>query len=518
MSRKPKESPKIQVVQPPPVSQEEGELIEIADLSSAWGAWSAGIYDPFQPFDELGDNALAAIMFDPTKAVGNMYIKFDFEKNTGSIEHSGGTTFPHTADGLVRCLTYGGKQPSSLNEHGCGLKTSLAILDPNNQVWEIWIKTVIDGNLRYFRVKAPYSNKMRITKETNWPGKNQSAESGSFIQFPIKNEQFKNLYSTKNAKMTDKTDLHNRIKCHFSHLWMKIDPYINGNIRIFYNEEQVQPFSFLRQEVHEHVQNIKNKEPITMTTGGIIKIEEIKLKVEPHKKIPGSYTFKYAMETNGVYVFKNGRLIEQITSGDLYKRIFGCVPDPHHNGTIIIANMIGEQKKLPRTVPTKNRFGIGDLFNEFIDLLRQNITPFPSREHISEDVIVEAYKTRWENTFKTLGDNITLAQEKTFHISDTVLTPQIDLVQERNNIITLMEFKASPKLQNEHIAQILFNWLLSSNSRDTQGKIVNPVIILRAMDNCVITDTHKQYLQLLKEKIGFNLIIRNNKDEELYRV
>jgi hypothetical protein len=507
---------------------QEGEFIEIADMLPAWTAWASSIYSAFQPFDEIGDNAMAAIMaafLDALhQAVGKIYIDFNFETNMGSIEHSGGTTFPHTVDengqvrwdGLVRCLTYGSKNPTGLNEHGCGLKTSLAILDPKNETWEIWIKLVVNGVLMYFRVKAPYSSKMKITRESSWAGKDSTAEPGSFIKFPINKTHFKGLYASKDAKMNDLKDLHNRIKCHFSHVWMKVEPYINGGINIMYNGVRVPPFSFISQEVNEFVEGRRVCE-FELSTGAVVKLEEINLKSNA-RKIPSSYTFKYAMEANGVYIFKNGREIEKVNGGELYKRFFGASPDNHHNGRIVILNMTGKQEQLPPTVPTKNRFGISALFDEFIELSSNCITPFAKREHVSEEMDVITYRQRRENTLKTVDDKFTLEQEKTLSLSDTVRTPPIDLIETWGNNMSIMEFKATTVVRTEHIAQLAFNCMLASSSKEAENKTVKPVLVLRSMDDnkAAVSDMHKEYLRIVSEKLNFKLSIRNTKDEVLY--
>jgi hypothetical protein len=500
-------------------TQEDGEVIELKEFSSAWIAWSAQSYDSFQPIAELFDNAAAAIMTALAKPIGHIYIKINFESNKGSIEHSGGTTFPHTGDELVRCLTYGGKRQTNLNEHGCGLKTSLAILDKPNKEWEIWIKVVIDGNLHYYSIKAPYSNHMRIKPETYWPGENQTAEPGSFIKFPIKKEMFKELYATKDAKMADTNDLHNRIKCKFSHLWMLVDPIINRSITIHYNEDTIAPFSFLTQDVYEFVDDIKKSE-FKLSTGPVCKVEQLQLKKVNGKKIPGSYMFKYAMDANGVYIFKNGRLIQIINSGELYKRVIGSSPDNHHNGIIIIVNMTGNQDQLPPTVPTKNKFGQSELFNEFLDSLHEVIVP-PKREQACEQTNKLKYMTDRANTLKSMGIKFDHHTEKSFRLSDTVRTPPIDGVEiiVNNVSVTIMEFKESTKLQSETISQMFFYWSLVSKSEELQGKMLQPVIMLQSMDNNqgAVSDSNKFYLQFLNDNYGCNMIIRNFKNEELFK-
>jgi hypothetical protein len=177
---------------------------------------------------ELIDNAIAAIISEAA-CQGRIYINFNFGSTIGSIEHSGGKTFPQDKVELIRVLTYGGIQATRLNEHGCGLKSSLAILDPTNSVWKIYFKYVENGLLKVKSISAPYSNKMRICDELEWPGVDKTAENGTYILFPVSKERFVNMYQKKTALMED---LHDRIKCHFTHMWMKLDEFIEGKLRM----------------------------------------------------------------------------------------------------------------------------------------------------------------------------------------------------------------------------------------------------------------------------------------------
>ena len=118
-----------------PVVETVSSTISIDDAGSLWSTLSSMCYDNFQPINELCDNAIAAIIALTVALIsGDIYITFNFSTNMGSIEHSGGVTFPTDPDGLKRCFTVGGKQQTSLNEHGSGLKSSLAISSNSKQI------------------------------------------------------------------------------------------------------------------------------------------------------------------------------------------------------------------------------------------------------------------------------------------------------------------------------------------------------------------------------------------------
>ena len=500
----------------PDATVETTMMITLDNSNLCWDAYASQCYDNFQPFDELIDNAIAAITA-VTPVKGTISINFNFDANIGSIEHSGGITFPTDAAGLTRCMTYGGKRATHLNEHGCGLKSSLAILDRSNTAWAIWFKCIENGVLMRYRLAAPYGGRLSIAKNPSpWPGSDTSNEPGSCIQFPLRKESFAGLYAKKDAKMADMAKLNDRIKCHFSHMWMKHPDVMEGRVRIHYNGEAIVPFSFQTAEVYEHVERLVKKE-FTLSTGARVEIEEITLK--PGARVPGTHTFKHAMSSTGVVLFKNGRYIEFITcDGDvrrLYSKIFGCVPHNSHNGRIRLVNMMGTQDTLPATVTTKNQFQPQTpLFEEFVSSLSKNITPYEKAEHVSEETMVIKYKNENEAAAKAMGIVCTYELEVKFLLEDGSLSPPIDLVRSQADKIEVMEFKVSPKVQVDHLSQLMMNWLLAKAANP--GKEVSAILVLPEAEIEAVGKQHRQYLLILKEACGFAPVIRTNKNRQLY--
>ncbi len=506
-----------------PTEDEEVGVFDISANTGIWETCGAQQYDVLQPINELVDNALAAILSALLAIIsGNIYVIIDLDKNRGSIEHSGGITFPTDMKGLAECFMYGAKKRSSmLNEHGCGLKTSLAILDPENRSWKLTIKKVNEDNeLDYYTVQAPYQNKMQLKRTTTWPGVNTEVKNGSIIEFPIDKSYFKALYSSKSPKMSDIIDLHDRIKCHLSYMWMRVPELLDNRVRMYYNGDIVTPFKFNHDGVDEYVESKSRTDSIKMNEGRYsLDIEKIKLK-RSAKKISGTRNFKYAMDANGVYIYKNGRLIEAVNGNErdrkLYSRIFGCVPDPHHNGHIVIVNISGGQSDLPQTVPTKNRFKDGDLFNELIDKLHEQLRNlFPTREHVSEDDDIIKWKTAKENMLVSMGMSYTIRQEDSYKLPDGHRTPRIDIIETVNGLDNIYEFKAKVKPETEHIGQILLNWKMAKHANP--DKTIKPILMLRATDGIVeIPQNIISMLTYLKTSDDFDLVIRNTKNETLY--
>lgn len=504
-----------------------GESFDIPDNSNAaWCAWASQDYDHFQPYVELGDNAFAAILgaaADGKCISGEIRIVFDFDANVGSIEHSGGRTFPLNVAELARCFTYGGKSPTKLNEHGCGLKSSLAIIDPANEQWKIYIKYVSDGMLKVKRVSAPYSNKMTLYDETSWIGHNKNVENGSFITFPIDKSRFSSIYQKKDKALM--ADIHDRIKCEFTHMWMKVDEFIDGRIQMYYNNEKIMPFSFGAEGLQDYISKIKNTE-FALTSSAKIKVQHVALSeaASSRKGLTGSYKFKRAMSSNGAYLFKNGRFIEHInideaSRGNLYTSIFGSVPDNHHNGNIVIINMIGNQEQLPATVPTKNRFKGSALFDELIEALNRNIDKPMQKRDGKEACDVEKYVDKLKHTLKQYKPGATVETEIKFNHADgnTQFAP-IDIVVTDGNERKIIECKRSIGPTKDDIGQLFINWMVAKNLPVNEAYTLKPVLLYRSTKETtnIVNAGVKCILDILAQTSDFHPTILNYDDVQLY--
>jgi hypothetical protein len=494
------------------------ELKSAGSVEAAnWVAWSKQQHSPRQSIDELVDNAIAAVLGGIT-GTGKVYVRFAFDTNTGHIEHSGGSTFPTDSAGIVRCLTYGGRSPTFLNEHGCGLKTSLAILDPSNSKWKIFIKGVESGVLKFYSISAPYSNKMSIVPETTWPGQDKSAEPGSLIQFPITHSLFSGLFKSGTKLDNKEKEIGVRFKNHLAHMWQCVEKVLNGDIQLFYNGEKVTPFSFRNPDVLDYVDVYRAKKVYSLSTGGYAEITEIKLK-DIARDIPGTNIFKHSMKANGAYLFKNGRFIEAINNDDarnLYTAIYGRSPHNLFNGYIQLINLVGAQDVLPATVPTKNRFVEGPLFEELIALIAKNITPITNGlDDRSELEIRDKFKADRERTMRSIGIlGYSIEKEKQFVIRDS-LTPKIDLFEKNGLKCVVMEFKRNNKPSVQDFHQLLGNWSYACEAYP--DKDVEAALYISPSPDFQMTRDHKEFLHILAKRYKFYPSIYDYDNNLLYR-
>jgi hypothetical protein len=241
--------------------------------------------DSMQPISEIIDNSIAA------KST-LIKITIDFDKNYGSIEDNG-HGFPTKSDELSRCFTYSPdtRVQTDLNEHGCGLKSSLAILDPADADWKISWKA--GGKL--YRVEAPYAKETHaaIHIET-WPGSIQDP-TGSLIEFPIQKNQLSSLYQKRGTSMAN---ILIKLKDEISQYWMKHSRVMSGIVKLYLNNEHVVPFMVPHDDTN-YVKSVKNFN-CTLTSGAKVDGTHYVLA----ESIPNSW-FRKSVSCNGIYIFES---------------------------------------------------------------------------------------------------------------------------------------------------------------------------------------------------------------------
>jgi hypothetical protein len=465
--------------------------------------------DAMQPISEILDNSIAA------KATV-IKINIDFDKGYGSIEDNG-HGFPSDSEGLSRCFTYSPdiRVQTDLNEHGCGLKSSLAILDPIDESWKVTWK-----NSKIYQVKAPYSIASHSAScIEEWPGTIHE-KTGTLIEFPIKKDQFKSLYTKKQSKMDPKIVL-SKLKEELSQIWMKMPQISTGSIKIYLNEEIIEPFKFPHED-NNYVDSHKNLSH-TLKDGGKLEITHYNIL----KTIPNSW-FKYSETSTGFYMYKNGRLIQKIISGALYEKLSGHVVDNHYSGNIVIVNITGKQEQLPITVPTKNKFKPTDniIFDEVIAFIQEKVEMKLTKvKPKSEEQLMEKFQNLRERNFASEEDTyykFLLKEQLTFK-EDNLNSPQIDAIEIINKKANVYEAKRENTVALCHIIQLYSNWILSIDAIKEQyvnvEKVIPILIIDQEESKFIISDGLKAKIKKLDEnsKCGFPIQIRNYHNDELYK-
>jgi len=462
--------------------------------------------DCLQPLLEIIDNSFAA---EPT--IIDCWV--DFETNRGSIEDDG-KGFPTTSEELSRCMTYSPDKrvQTNLNEHGCGMKSSLAILDPADESWSITWK-----NGGTFQMKAPYCSESHIANKIGeWHGK-LNGKTGTLIEFPIQKKQLSSLYTKKGTSMTNVIP---KLKEELSQYWMRLPKFVNGTIKMYLNGEQIIPFVFPHDDTN-YVTRVKN---FTCKLSSGATIDGSHYVIAQH--IPNSW-FRKTITANGLYLNKNGRLIEKVTSGALYKQITQLDVNTTLNGNIVVVNVYGDQKDLPVTVPTKNKFkpSHNPLFDEMIGILQKEVK-FEStiEKHQSEESLLSKFEKMRSDAFGSEDYNYEFKLKEHIEFKeDNLNSPQLDAYEIIDNKAIVYEAKRENKVALQHINQIYCNWILSVDAIKEKflsiGKVI-PILLINAdEDSYSLNESLQIKIKKLNEnsKIGFPLEIRNYDNKQLYK-
>jgi hypothetical protein len=472
-----------------------------------WNTLKKNQYDEcLQPLLELLDNAFAS-------GSSKIYCTLDFEKNMGSIEDNG-KGFGNDPEDLSRCFTYGPDIPkqTDLNEHGCGMKSSLAILDPNDSQWTVTWK----WNGYIYQVKAPYARdgSFEATQISEWPGK-LTETTGAIIEFPFVKENLSSLYEKKHLASFKHAIV--KLQKELSHTWMFYDPFTTGKIQLYLNDVLVVPY-VMPSASTEHIAKV-TVHNATLANGAQVHIEEYIIA----KDLPNSNWFTKAMASNGAYIFKNGRSIVKVNSGEDYRAIFGVCPDNHHNGMIVLINIIGPANTLPITVPTKNKFK--KIGNPNYDLLIEYVSKTvhtPAHDKPSEEKLLDAFRTSRMNTFKTLKIKHEILVEKQISFGDQMFSsPSLDAIETIQDAVYIYEAKKENRVSLQNILQMYGNYLLATAAlqvRDKTESVPTPVILIHADNTYKVPDSLINTIGILcgQSKIGFPLEIWNYKAEKLF--
>lgn len=331
-----------------------GDEIEFqidANPMYSWTAWGNMSYK------SVAD--VIAELVDNSKQAGATTVKIKIFNENGrrfiTIEDNGSWD-KITKDILVKCFGYGKSKTAvkkGLNEHNCGLKHSLAYMDPQNMFWIIQIRK--DGVT--WELTAPYCHTMKMVKNTSYIGELSDANS-TIIKIPLEDTQFRTLYYTRSVKGNiNESMLTERLGLYLSSFWMRCDDFMQKKFQIFLNNAPVEPYDILRDpkvEFGDKGKIPKKKMKLSDDSPDIeVEIWHLHLTEKYRKDHP---IFKRSPDYAGAFIFKHGRYIK----GHIFPEIYGKSRDHHFSGHLVIVNITGDSVGLPATHTTKNDFNNKD--------------------------------------------------------------------------------------------------------------------------------------------------------------
>jgi hypothetical protein len=425
----------------------------------SWKSWGNNQYTSIADvIAEIIDNSIQA-----NTGKNGVYIDITTENGQRWLTiEDGGRWDPITTDVASRCFGYGTisseKKKDGLNEHNCGLKNSLAYLDMTNNRW--FIQIVQDGTV--WTLKAPYKTDMELKTGIPYQGKLNLANS-TLIRVPVDDTQFKTLYERTPTGKTNDDKLGERLRLYLATMWMMHTDIINKNVPIYYNGEVVEPYSFDREDGTE----VMKYDKTPLVAGNFtfnVEVRRVQLLPQYRKDHP---IFKRTIEHAGVFIFKNGRLINKVPE---FKQIYGITRDGHYSGKVLIVNVTGDSRALPETCTTKNGFSSHDSkLQALYDCIRTSYSLYGARtaddlEHkIVERELVRrfgeikkklaekrigkgTYEIREEMTLKLQSDGVPLVNKE-----------KIDLLEidKTDKCVTIWEAKKTA-LTVENLRQLFF--------------------------------------------------------------
>jgi hypothetical protein len=453
-----------------------------------------------EPIAELIDNSIAANATE-------IRTQLDFDGlKMGSIEDNG-KGFPTSSEELYRCFTYGNndENTSELNEHGCGLKSSLSVLDKSDKNWRCYWK----NNNQVYRLKSSFtSDEHEVVKGGTWNGE-MTSPGGVLINFPIDKQGFADLYCSNKAKM-ETSDLMARIRMDFAHRWMLHPKVMSGRVKLFLNGDYIEPYVFSLD-----VCDKTDKASVKLAAGA-----DVQIGIYMVTKQNENSWFKKTRASAGFYVYKNGRFIQSFLGGAPYERLYGAKPHPEHIGFICLINVTGSQKVCPPTIPTKNGLDLKHpITDDLFEKVHSNVTRFLGKKQgPSEENLFTTFLRNRRTHYS--DDNPIILEKKMLYIPDyDTKTPQLDGYEINGNKGIIYEAKKANQPSLDDINQLFANWIYACLAKEFSGKTIKPVLIIDAIQKSFkMTDDHKNKIKILNSKVKFPLEIWNYEGEKLFKM
>lgn len=492
-----------------------------ADPSFAWNAWGNMSYKSVADVAaEYEDNSFAAgatqcliNIVEPTPSTRYMTIEDDSVWDVINEQT------------LVKCFGYGkdtNAKKQGLNEHNCGLKHSLAYMDPDNSRWSIQIKQ--NGDV--WELKAPYSHLMRLVKVDKYGGV-INKQNGTFIKVPLDNTQFKTLYYQRSVKGDPNTEkLVERLRLYLSCFWMMNEKFIKREFVTYLNNKVVEPYDILRDKDVKFGKSSDDERESKIFQEMSLCDGSPKIGVEIiHLELGSGYRkdhpiFRRTPEYSGAFIFKHGRYIK----GQIFPEIYGKSRDYHFAGHLVLVNLTGDSAGLPATHTTKNDFNNKDPKLERLYEFINETTP-PTQSKVKDRELVKhenqlidelasqklthnrRKKDRGEYESYThcnlkLYDNEQLLQNK----------DQYDLVEfdKKESLVTIYEGKKGPVTVDDCRQLFFYYRNLKTYCPDFKGCAFELKFVV--IDNQISKSTTDELYMLKQLEPGFDVDIEQFSD------
>lgn len=342
----------------------------IPNANELWRGIGGTFDSLIEVLGELIDNSIANIR---ANKIENSIISINIEEKNGKVDitiEDGGTGVKN----IESALRFGDKsgQEDSLNEHGFGMKHSLASANPENDSWDIFTRTAEDvKNNIYRHISAPYEFKKeeRILKGI-WPGK--VSKTGTIIKFSCSKLFFNSVKRGIGGNPSFKRCLDYLLEdIGFLYAYNIKD----GEVNIALKSNSINYNKKVKAILPDWAGFYRPKRGVQYVDLGA---GEVKVYYVFGEVFESEYAkhYKKNQSTNGCEIRINNRLFMQ----NEFKNIWKIENHPSYNHFLCLINIISEDSsRLPSTKTNKSGFRIGDeKFERLCDWIRK-VFPNPPK-------------------------------------------------------------------------------------------------------------------------------------------
>lgn len=444
------------------------------DAALLWKALSNQAYESLaQAISELIDNSISSMDRNIHDGhIGEIHIELT---NDTLVITDNGHWKMFDKKTLANLLSFGEvsvMKKKNLNEHNCGLKQSIAFMDPTNTKWSI----SISHNGKLYVISAPWSNKLKVVY------KGATTENGTKIMLPMTDALLRTLYR-KNVSCDKKVNIERVIENLYQILrvnWMFNENIKRGDIQIKLNNRRVYPLDIFDAKEYMSPEIVHSETMALDDNAKQVRLTIYTCKVE--KTNTDRHFFKRSTESQGVYIYKTGRKI----SGPLMNEVYGVTPDNHYNHHIVFACLDSKDDDysgLPSTTTVKNNFNRRDpKYETLINIIHEKTFPAQTRRQYNSDVteaeLNKQLKDVREMCIVEMGGKIVAFDETLpLRLDGDVLmcSDRYDVVEEVGDKLRIYEGKLA-KPMSEHIWQ-LFRYFIQIKLYVTNAKSIECILV-----------------------------------------
>ncbi|WIR74284.1 ATP-binding protein [Lactiplantibacillus plantarum] len=433
-------------------------LDNIPDSNALWKGLGGNFDSLTQIINEFIDNSLSDFIKFNQSEIKKIIIRIT-QKSENCYEVEIEDTGTGITD-LASAFSIGNtdSQLTSLNEHGFGMKHSLAAANPDNDNWSVKTRTIESKDRNeYYEIRAPFDlskQKVFIKDNSSWRG---LQPTGTIIKFNVSNTLLKTISRGLRGQYKKLESLMEILAEDLGYTYGTYISHNTASISIRY--QGLEMTDIVTKDISEikpvYTDIIKpgiNSTTLDLGAGTVtIDYEFLQAEESSNKKY-----YLANMATSGVEIRINGRLL----ASNLFSEIWGIEKHNSYNYILIRLNIKSDYpERLPTTTTNKTGLKQDDPKLESIyKWIRSKVNEPKRRASLSRDEI-DLFNQLKDLKLKTLKDyDAALVVDREKHAFTSINEKiRIDLYQSFQNKTTIYEGKKD-KTTPQDVYQLLMYW------------------------------------------------------------